>query len=221
MDWNLAAKLAQEAFRAAVNEWIGKARIQGGQVNGPAATLTPGSLVSDVNLEREIAQKLGASSLPPEVSQVLARELAAAWNQWAAGFQLKLPKAYPSFAAVPGPAAPPTPAAAGAIPLSQGNSTGESSLAAAILANRLASALRGSAIRFGAASVDQAVKSLAIWIDSSFTQWKGAVKLVGIMGKGPAPTFAPPYVPVAPVIKGENFSSGPVFAGPRFGIVAI
>lgn len=221
MDWNAVAKLSQEAFRAAVNEWISKARIQGGQVNGPTATLTPGSLVSDANLEREIAQRLTASVLPPEVTQILARELAAAWNQWAAGFQLRLPKAYPSFAAVPGPSAPPTPTAAGAIPLSQGSSQGESSLTAAMLANRLAAALRPSVIKFGGASADPAVKGLAVWIDASFTQWKGSVKLVGIMGKGPAPTFAPPYVPVAPVIRGENFSSGPVFAGARFGMVTV
>lgn len=220
MDWNSIARLAQEAFRQGVNEWIGKARIQGGQVNGPAATLTPGSLVSDVNLEREILQKLIASNLPPEISQVLAKELSAAWKEWAAGFQLRLPKAYPTFAAVPGPAAPPTPTAQGAIPLSQGSSTGEASLSAAILANRLASALRLHA-KFGGGSPDQAFKNLATWIDNSFTQWKGVVKLVGIMGKGPAPTYAPPYVPVAPVIKGENVSSGPVFAGPRFGNVAV
>src|SRR5579872_2762206 len=121
MDWNLVARLSQEAFRAAVNEWISKARIQGGQINGPAATLTPGSLASDVDLERHIAQKLIAANLPAEISRILAKELSGAWKAWAAGFQLKLPRAYPSFAAIPGPAAPPTPAA-GAIPLSQGSS---------------------------------------------------------------------------------------------------
>jgi hypothetical protein len=220
LDWNSIAKLTQEAFRDAVNEWIGKARVQGGLVNGPSAVLTPGSLVSDANIESAIVQKLIASQVPPDISQVLAKELAAAWKEWAAGFRLQLPKAYPSFAAFPGPVAPPTPTALGSVPLSQGSSAGEASLTAAILANRLLSALRVQAMKIGG-SLDQAVKSLAAWIDSSFSQWKGQAKLVGLMGQGSAPTFAPPYVPVAPVVKGQNLSAGPVFAGPRFGLVSL
>jgi hypothetical protein len=38
------------------------------------------------------------------------------------------------------------------------------------------------------------------------------------MGKGPIPSFAPPYVPVGPVVMGDNISApGHVIAGPRFG----
>jgi hypothetical protein len=215
------AKLSQDAFREGVNEWIGKARIQGGLVKGPSAILTPGSLVSDVNIERQMVQKLIASQVPAEISQVLAKEPAAAWKEWASGFQLQLPKAYPSFAAFPGPMAPPTPTALGAIPLSQGSSAGEASLTAANLANRLGSALRVHATKVGGGTPDQAVKIVATWVDSSFREWKGLAKLVGLMGQGSAPTFAPPYVPVAPVVRGENLSAGPVFAGPRFGRVSI
>jgi hypothetical protein len=221
LDWNSVAKLSQEAFREGVNEWIGKARIQGGLVKGPAATLTPGSLVSDANIERDVVQRLIASKVPAEISQALAKELAAAWKQWAEGFTLHLPNAYPSFAAFPGPAAPPTPTATGAIPLSMGSSTGEASLTAAVLANRLGSALRLHALKISGGSPDQAAKSLATWIEGSFSQWKGLAKLVGVMGQGSAPTFAPPYVPVAPVVRGENLSAGPVFAGPRFGKVSV
>ena len=41
------------------------------------------------------------------------------------------------------------------------------------------------------------------------------------MGRGPVPTFAPPYVPVGPVISGDNLSMGSVFAGPRFGKIVL
>jgi hypothetical protein len=38
------------------------------------------------------------------------------------------------------------------------------------------------------------------------------------MGKGPDPSFPPPYDPVGPVVIGHNQSSaGAVIAGPRFG----
>ena len=220
MDWKSIARLSQEAFREGVNEWIGSARIKGGQINGPSATLTPGSLVSDGNIESRILQKLSGSQVPAEIARALAKELAAAWNDWAKGFQMTIPKAYPSFAAFPGPVAPPTPAL-GAFAVSLGSSVGETSLRASVLAGKLASAVRVSAGKAGAASSDQALKILADWVESSFNEWKGLVKLVGIVGSGDVPTFAPPYVPVGPVVRGANLSAGPVFAGPRFGKVTI
>ncbi len=218
MDWNAIAKLSREAFRDGVNDWIGKARVRGGQVKGPDAALTPGSLVSDGNIETIVLEKLMAARVPAEVGRAVARELAAAWNAWAAGFQVQLPGAYPRFAAFPGPKAPPTPAPP--VALAQGMSAGEGALKAAVLAGKLATALRMHAGKIRG-SPDQAAKSLAEWVESSFQEWKGLTKLIGVMGKGSVPTFAPPYVPVGPVVMGDNVSTGPVFAGPRFGKVVI
>jgi hypothetical protein len=220
LDWTSIARAAREAFRDAVNDWIGKARIRGGQVRGPLAILTPGSLVSDGNIETMVLQKLIAAQVPPDVARTLARELATAWNGWAAGFQAHVPGAYPSFAAFPGPVAPLTPAAA-PIALAQGSSPGEVSLKASVLAGKLSSALRAHSNKVHGGSLDQATKGLAHWVESSFQEWKGLTTLVRVMGRGSAPTFATPYVPVGPVTIGDNVSAGPVFAGPRFGKVAI
>ena len=221
MDWNSIAKHSREAFRVGVNEWIGRARIQGGTVRGPSAVLTPGSLVSETNIEIRMLQILERSQVPPDVAVPLAKVLGAAWNEWAAGFQIQIPKAYPSFAAVPGHFAPPT-HAAGATSLSQGSSVGEVSLKAHHLANRLSWALRmHSTTKVAGETPDLAMKSLAHWVEGSFNEWKNLVTLVGLVGKGPVPTFAPPYVPVGPVISGDNISAGPLFAGPRFGKVVL
>ena len=221
MDWYSITKYAQEAFREGVNEWISKARVQGGRVNGPAANLTPGSLISDVNIESKVSQKLIGAKVPSDIALALAKQLGSAWGDWAAGFQMQIPGAYPTFAAFPGPVAPPTPAATRDIPLSQGRSTGEASLKATVLANTLITAVRVNAKQIGGGTPDAALKGLANWVESSFVEWRSLVKLVGLMGKGPVPTFAPPYVPVGPVIQGVNVSTGPVFAGPRFGKVVI
>jgi len=220
MDWNGIAKQAQEAFRTGVNEWIGKARIQGGTVRGPSATLTPGSLVSDTNLEMRMVQLLADSRVPREIAVALAKVLATAWNEWAAGFQIHIPKAYPTLAAVPGRFGPPTPVV-GAPFLSQGSSQGETSLKASLLANRLTSALQMHATKAPASSLDTATKNLANWVDSSFSEWKAGVKMVGLLGQGPVPTFAPPYVPIGPVVAGENTSAATLFAGPRFGKIVV
>jgi len=220
MDWTSITKLAQEAFRVGVNEWISRARIQGGKVSGPSAILTPGSLVSDTNIEVRMLQILAGSQVPREISAALAKVLAAAWSDWAASFQIHVHTAYPSFAAFPGPFAPPTPAAA-APWLSQGSSVGELSLKAPLLANKLNSAIRMHTKKVSGGNPDQAIKNLATWVEGSFIEWKNLAKLVGLMGKGPVPTFAPPYVPVGPVIMGDNTSVGSLFAGPRFGKVVL
>ena len=147
----------------------------------------------------------------------VARVLAASWNEWAAGFQMAIPGAYPAFVAVPGRAAPPTRAAVSPA-LSQGSSAGEPALKAPVLAKRLIEALQAVAPK--SSTAEPAMQGLASWVEISFSQWKSLVTLTGLVGRGSAPTYAPPYVPVAPVISGDNASAGPLFAGPRFGIVA-
>jgi hypothetical protein len=164
-------------------------------------------------------QKLTAGKVPQEIARPLATELAAAWNAWAAGFQIQIPGAYPTFAAFPGPIAPPTPAMP--VGLAQGTSPGEGSLKAAVLTAKLAPLLRRHSKSIREGSPDGAVKDLTGWIESSFQEWKNVVKLVGVMGSGRVATFAPPYVPVGPVVAGDNSSTGPIFAGPRFGKVVL
>jgi len=217
-DWSAVAKLSAEAFRVAVNEWISQARVQGGTVSGSAAVLPAGSLVSDVNIAKRMVELLSASGVPPTVSTPIANVLAGAWHDWAAGFQMAVPGAYPTLAAVPAPAAPTTKAALSP-QLSQGSSAGEASLRAQVLSTRLISALRLQPLAAGTGSPDQAMQGLATWVDASFAQWKATVRMTSLVGRGPVPTYAPPYVPVGPVIRGQTVSAGALFAGPRFGIV--
>jgi hypothetical protein len=215
MDWNGMAAAAREGFRQAANSWISKAQIQGGQINGPSLQIPPGSLKSLTSMEAELLQALTMAKVSPAVANALASTLAGAWNAWAAGFQMHAPGAYPTFAAVPGPVAPPTPSTP--IALRQGFSSGEPMLQAALLSPKLSAALRPFAREIGGAA-EPAIRALAEWVESSFKEWKNTVMLVGILGRGPVPTFAPPYVPVGPVVMGDSISGGgPIFAGPRFG----
>jgi hypothetical protein len=75
--------------------------------------------------------------------------------------------------------------------------------------------------RLAEGTLDQPINSLATWVEGSFNEWKSLATLIGLMGRGPVPTFAPPYVPVGPVIAGDNLSMGSVFAGPRFGKIVL
>ncbi len=216
MDWVAITKATRAAFGQSVNDWIIASYVQGGWVRGPNAELTPGSLKSSVDIEQRMMQALTIERVPAPIAQTLAKELGGAWRAWADGFRLSLAGAYPTLAAVPGPMAPPTPAA-GAFPIARGMSAGEPQLSAAMLSPRLTSALRVHAGR-DVAGLDGAVKDLTTWVEASFRDWKLTAQVVGVMGKGPIPSFAPPYVPVGPVVMGDNISGpGHVIAGPRFG----
>ena len=216
MDWVAITKATRAAFGQSINDWIIASYVQGGWVRGPNAELTPGSLKSSVEIEQRLMQALTIERVPAPVAQALATELGGAWRAWADGFRLSLAGAYPKLAAVPGPMAPPTPAA-GAFPIARGMSTGEPRLSAAMLSPRLVTVLRVHAGR-DIAGLDSAVKDLTTWVEASFRDWKLTAQVVGVMGKGPIPSFAPPYVPVGPVVMGDNISGpGHVIAGPRFG----
>ncbi|MEZ5352964.1 MAG: hypothetical protein R2762_10040 [Bryobacteraceae bacterium] len=219
MDWNSIGTAAREAFRTAVNEWIAQAQLRGGRITGPAAEFGPGSLWSPVNLEVKLLQSLTAAKLSSEVAQALAKILASAWNDWAGGFQLRSQSAFPTFVAVPASHAPPTPAAP--IPLQSSVSSGEPSLSSALLNAKLTQALRAHAVR-SPGNFDLAAKQLADWVDSSFQEWKRIVMISGVVGQGPVPTFAPPYVPVGPVVMGSTIPNHTsLFAGPRFGKIVL
>jgi hypothetical protein len=107
------------------------------------------------------------------------------------------------------------------VALAQGASAGETALKSAVLSSKLSAALKGQAMKMRAAAPDKAIKGLTDWIENSFQEWKGLATIVGVMGTGRVATFAPPYVPVGPVVAGDNMSTGPVFAGPRFGKVVL
>lgn len=222
-NWNEVAKAACEAFRAGVNDWISKARIQGGRVNGPNAELTPGSFTSASNFEPLMVEAMVKARVPADIARVFACELWSAWKEWADGFRMLLPGIYPQLAAFPGPMAPPMPGR-GTFPLSQGSSTGETRLQPPMLSMKLNAALRlhlkpGSGAK---EAIDQVVK----WVDASFQEWKLMAQINGAAasGRGQVPTYAPPYVPVGPVVMGDNLpmpGSAAVVVGPRFGKILL
>jgi hypothetical protein len=216
VDWSTIVKSARAGFEKGANEWILRSRVKGGVIRGPNAELTPGSLSSDVNFERMIVQEITAAGAPAEVALILARELWSAWKEWADGFHMTLPGAFPKFAAFPGPQAPSTRAAQSGYALAKGTSSGDHRLQATTLQTRLATALRSVAGKESVA-LETELKSLAAWIDASFREWKASAQIMGLSGKGPVPTFAPPYVPVGPVVGSDAIAGDSVLAGPRFG----
>ena len=49
--------------------------------------------------------------------------------------------------------------------------------------------------------------AIATVLAAAFTMWLPMQQVMLVMGKGPIPTFAPPYVPVGPVVAGDIIST--------------
>jgi hypothetical protein len=101
---------------------------------------------------------------------------------------------YPAFAAFPAPMAPPTPNIPTpfiALP--------HDALATSVqnLKTAMCSALHGSM-----AYSTEVFDSIATALQVPLQMWKTFQMVALVMGTGPIPTFAPPYVPVGPVVGG-------------------
>ena len=102
---------------------------------------------------------------------------------------------YPTFAAFPGPTAPPTPNVPTpfSVLIQDPSAVAPLALKVGMRAN-----LRG---QFDYS--DEFFESIATGFDSAMQVWKATQMVRSVLGMGPVPNFAPPYVPVGPVVGGS------------------
>ncbi|MGH9140836.1 MAG: hypothetical protein ACRD2I_06805 [Vicinamibacterales bacterium] len=181
----------------AAKDWLQRSMVLNVVINGPTGTLRPGGLRSSSDFRSTMVSRMSKSGVPMDVAAAFSDSLAQAWNAWFEGYQVQL--SYPTFAAVPGPMAPVTPC------LPQPVKAG-----ASLNAHRLTPALLQTEIttKLGKAGTDrsasQAANEFAKWFSDRFSAWQSVATLVNVLGKGPVPSFAPPYVPVGAVIGGDS-----------------
>ncbi|MBI1757076.1 MAG: hypothetical protein HYR64_08235 [Fimbriimonas ginsengisoli] len=157
----------------------------GGKLNGPE--LAPVMLA-----------ELTRAKVPTNIAQAFSAAVSEAWHEWRVGVSVPGLPWYPAFAAFPGPMAPPMPNVP--MPIGACVSRGLGALQIDSLANRIVTKLGTAAASTEAKS---AVRDFAMWFSLSFTVWSMSAPVMLVMGKGPVPTFAPPYVPVGPVVMGD------------------
>jgi len=134
------------------------------------------------------------------VRDAVAKSFAASWQDWQSKITVPGLPWYPQFAAFPGPAAPPTPNVP--TPLMACISGGVGSMSAGSLQQGLSTRLAGK-INYH----EEFSEALASMLAVAFTGWLGSQQVSLVMGRGPVPTFAPPYVPVGPVMNGDIVSA--------------
>ena len=190
--WGLALK---NAAKNHVNRWLAAAEIVTGSIQGANAFSSAGSFRSSYPLAAMLDQELSASGVPSRLSKPLADAFARAWADWSDSLFLPGLPFYPMFQAWPAPA---TAVMANLpMPLSAFPAPGIASLTPVPLAQRLQAALPAGSAQNAA----QPLRDFASWFSGRFAAWQSGVVVQNVLGWG-STSWAPPYVPVSPVVNG-------------------
>jgi hypothetical protein len=181
------------AIRFAWATWQATATLVGVKIS--AVTASGGTVVGPP-WEPLILSQSPVSPTGRKLSQSIAAGLGGAWLQLTASMSVPGLPWYPAFAAMSMPVAPPTPNIPGPI-------------AMLTMASQVVSkdALKNAMVakHLGASRADQILfEALAEAFEQAFQVWKVSTLVTNVLGTGPIPTFAPPYVPVGPVVGGTG-----------------
>lgn len=178
-----------EAICSAWATWQTTASMVGVVINGPTAV--GGHIVGPPLAPLILATGPKARQQDLKLTMAVADVVGTAWLSFTATVKVPGMPWYPSFVAFPGPVAPPTPN----IPCPFAALT---MVAVSVSASVLKSKMAGIA-GLGNESLCGAIGDA---FEKSLNLWKVSTMVTNVMGTGPIPTFAPPYVPVGPVVGG-------------------
>jgi hypothetical protein len=199
-----------EAVKFGHQMWRLQARFQNISINAVSAMGVPGCLAGPaleplIKTAPGVAGDIGNAR---DLRDAVARGVSTCFADWQGLVTVPGLPWYPSFAAFPAPQAPPMPNVP--TPLIACPSGGLARLGHASLKQEMIAALP-AALK---APLEGCVGQLAQSLAQFFTMWLPMQMVTQVLGQGPIPSFAPPYVPVGPVLNGSIISApGHLMAG--------
>jgi len=191
-----------DGFKTAVDMWRLQAKFKDLKVMSVSAIGAPGCL-DGPKLESNIKNFSlpAASGNEKDWRDAVAKGLSDCWYEWQSKVTVPGLPWYPAFAAFPGPMAPPMPNVP--TPLIACPSPGMAKMTPSALKSAMCDnySLDDPDDQFGALA-----QSIGTAVATAFLAWLPTQQVMLVMGKGPIPTFAPPYVPVGPVVAGDNIA---------------
>lgn len=188
--------------------WRLAARFSGLEINAVTALGEPGCLKGP-KLESLIKMHPGAAKMTGNMAKhrdAVAKGISTAFASWQDNVTVPGLPWYPAFAAFPGPQAPPMPN----IPMPLITCISEK-MTDIILPFKMRDEMGGGLV--GALKEKHTDKhwdglydALSVVFSLAFLMWLPMQMVMLVLGKGPIPTFAPPYVPVGPVVMGDNLA---------------
>jgi hypothetical protein len=181
------------AICSAWSTWQSAATMVGIIVNGPTASV--GQVVGPPWTPLILAQGPKETPMLLKYTNVVANVLGTAWLSYTATIKVPGMPWYPAFAAMPSPVAPPTPnIPCPVVALTQ--------VTASIMPDVLKMQMVGQLADPMAPFHDKLFEAICDGFDKCFKIWQTSTMVTNVLGTGPVPTFAPPYVPVGPVVGG-------------------
>ena len=182
-----------DAICSAWSQWQTAATMVGVVIN--AVTAVGGQIVGPPLTPLILASAPKGSPMEAKYSAVIAQVIGTAWLTFTATVKVTGMPWYPAFAAVPSPVAPPSPnipcpfAALTQVPVS---------ISCNVMKMQMVGQLGDPMAPFH----KELFESICDAFEKSYNIWKGTTMVTNVLGTGPVPTFAPPYVPVGPVVGG-------------------
>lgn len=194
-NWPAWALALRNASLNHINQWLRLAEIVTGSIQGCNAFSQAGAFRSTYPLAPMLNQEFYSSGIPSQLSQPLADGFARAWYDWSDSLFLPGLPFYPMFLAWPAPST----AVMSNLPvmLSVCAAPGIASLTPVALAQRLQTAVPAG---YGP-NATQPLRDFAAWFSGRFTAWQAGAVMQNVLGWG-STAYAPPYVPVSPVVNG-------------------
>lgn len=182
-----------DAICGAWGQWQSMATMVGVVVN--AVTATGGQVVGPPLTPLILAQGPKTSPQEMKYTNVIAQVIGTSWLTYTATFKVPGLPWYPAFAAFPSPVAPPMPnvpcpiATLVQVPVS---------VKAATMKPQMIGQLADPQAMYHKELFD----CICDAFEKCHTIWQTSTMVTNVLGTGPVPTFAPPYVPVGPVVGG-------------------
>ncbi|MBH23424.1 MAG: hypothetical protein CMH57_02960 [Myxococcales bacterium] len=194
------------AVKFAHSMWKLQAKFKDLKVNAVTALGTPGcldgpKLESFIKMAPSAAVMIGNEG---KYRDAVAKGVSDCFEKWQKKVMVPGLPWYPAFAAWPGPMAPPMPNVP--MPLIACPSA---EMAQIVAPNSMKKAMI-DALDSGLKNDDPdkqheaLFESIATALSLAFLMWLPQQQVMLVLGKGPVPSFAPPYVPVGPVVMGDN-----------------
>lgn len=181
---------------SAWQQWMAAATFTNVIINGPVGIIAPSSLKGPPFFPMSFATSPKIKPTMTKYSKAITNAIGTAWTAWATGFTGKV-NYPPTFATCPMPAHIPTPNIPATIKLT-GSSPGEAMLDPNVLKMAMIAELGDPTAMHHKELFDAIAKAFK----SMFDQWVQSTMVNNVLGIGPVPTFAPPFVPVGPVVVG-------------------
>ena len=195
-----------DAVQNAHSMWKLQCKFKDLKVMAVVAIGTPGCLQGP-ELESNIKNLAGPmSGNMGKYRDAVAKGVSGCFKKWQDKVMIPGMPLYPAFAAFPGPMAPPMPGVP--IPLIACPSAMCTEIFAPdSMKKAMISALDGGMKQKDPEKHHEALfEAIATALSLGFLIWTAAQMVNLVLGKGPIPTFAPPYVPVGPVMNGDNLA---------------